>query len=60
MPGNNLSKIIDFGKKQAMKSPVNNQYCAILMFRNKIISHAYNTFKGPVHYNNLRQCILCS
>ena len=53
-----LPNIIEMMKKQAMKSPINNKYCALLMYRNKIIDTAYNTFKRNNHVN-LKQCVLC-
>ena len=54
-----LLEAIRLGIKEAMKSPVHNRYGAVLVHRNKIISTGHNLFKGPVHYNNLRQCVLC-
>jgi deoxycytidylate deaminase len=54
-----LMEAMRLGKQEAMKSPVHNRYGAVLVHRNKIISTGYNIFKGPVHYNNLRQCVLC-
>lgn len=53
-----LKQALELGKIEALKSPVNNKYCAVLIFRNNIVSCAYNTFKGTVH-GNLKQCLLC-
>lgn len=47
-------------KAEAMKSPVNNRYCAVLIYRNKIVNSAYNTFKGNFIEGNTKQCVLCS
>lgn len=47
-------------RTEAMKSPINNRYCAVLIHRNKIVSYAYNTFKSNFIEGNTRQCVLCS
>ena len=60
MSKNILMKAAILGKKEAMKSPIHKRYCAILIYRNKIISYAYNTYKGPIYYGNKPQYILCS
>jgi hypothetical protein len=57
MSKNILKKAVILGKIEAMKSPIHNRYCAILIYRNKIISMAYNTYKGPIYYGNKKQCI---
>jgi hypothetical protein len=52
--------IAELGKNEAMKSPIENRYCAILIDpRDRIVSHAYNTHKCSAMKNN-SQCILCS
>ena len=54
-----LEKAYNLGTREAIKSPLENRYCAILVLKNKIVSHAYNTHKGPYINNNTKQCILC-
>ncbi len=55
-----LEYAFNLGTREANKSPLENRYCAILVLNNKIVSHAYNTHKGPIINNNKKQCILCS
>ena len=47
-------------RTEAMKIPINNRYCAVLIHRNKIVGHAYNTFKYNFVDGNTRQCVLCT
>lgn len=49
---------VSFGKKIACKSPLNNRYSAILIYRNRIISYAHNSFKSFAIRNNSKYCIL--
>ena len=41
---------------EAKKSPMNSKYGAILVYRNKNISKACNTYKSPICTN--RNCFL--
>lgn len=49
-----LIKAIELGIKEASKSDVHNRYSAILINRNRIISHAHNTFKGIGIRSNIK------
>ena len=47
----NNTYFIDEAIKEARKSPMKNQYGALLICRNKIISRGYNKFKGIIYQN---------
>jgi deoxycytidylate deaminase len=47
----NNTYLIEEATKEAKKSPMKNQYGALLIYRNKIISRGYNKFKGILSKN---------
>lgn len=51
-----LQKFIDYAKEQALKSPMNNKYGAVLIYRNKIIASGFNYYTHNKFLNN--QCLL--
>lgn len=50
------SHFIQVALSEAKKSPMNAKYGAVLVYRNRIISKAYNTYKLPICTN--RCCFL--
>ena len=44
--------------EEGLKSPVQNRYGAVLVYRNKIISKGFNYYKHTI--TNSRQGVLCS
>lgn len=54
-----LSIAAMIGQNEAKKSPLDARYCALIFDRNKLVSKAYNTYKGS-YYGNKQQYILCS
>jgi hypothetical protein len=54
-----LMKAFELAKKKALKSPIHNRFCAVLIYKNTIKSYGYNTFKGPIH-TNTQHSILCA
>lgn len=42
---------------EAKKSPMTAKYGAVLVYRNRIISKGYNTYKPPIS-NSSRYCLL--
>ena len=50
-----MSSFIDEALLQAHKSPMTAKYGAVLVYRNKVISYAYNTYKT---YVNSTCCVL--
>jgi hypothetical protein len=52
-----LRKAIELAYIEALKSPVKNRYSAVIIYQNRIISIAHNTFKGAISTNS-KQCLL--
>jgi deoxycytidylate deaminase len=52
-----MNYFIDEAIKQAKKSPMEVKFGAILIYKNKIISAGFNTYKSNIS-NKLNQCLL--
>ena len=48
---------LQVARQEALKSPIQSQFGAILIHRNKIIAKSHNEYKSHISDKN-RQCIL--
>jgi len=54
---NSRLSYLQAARQEALKSPIQSQYGAILILRNKIISKSHNEYKSHISDKN-QQCIL--